>query len=239
MTMSPLRLPPDPPDCESAFERMPWMINGSLAPLEATALQVHVARCQRCRARLDAERDLFRAIRRPLVDVESAPLAAWDQFERTLDRGGGEPSLDAAGAVSPASRSAARAARAPRRGPLRLALTLQAAAIVALSCALLWLLLARSGTTPVDGFHTVSTADPAIALPEGAWRIAFDPATTAPAANALLAAHGLRVIAGPSRDNVYTAAPARVGTASVDALRADPQVRLLEPLGHATGGEVP
>ena len=77
-------LPPEPPECEAAFERMPWMINGSLAPREAQALEAHVARCAGCRARLDGERDLFRAIRRPLDNVEQSPLAAWARFEAAL-----------------------------------------------------------------------------------------------------------------------------------------------------------
>jgi len=253
MTRLPSRLPPVPPDCEDAFERMPWMVNGSLAPREAAALETHVAQCPRCRTRLDAERDLFRAIRRPLGNIEQSPLEAWGRFESTLaglaaDAGAGTAGVQPAESSAATSESPAPLARhrASARRRLRLTLLLQAASIAALSVAVLWLLLTRAGPAPAN-YRTVSSADPAIATGHGGWRVTFDDATDATLARELLALHGLRVIDGPGRDNVYTvatvaapvgalAAPQAQATAqdaaeaAIAALRADPRVRLLEPL---------
>lgn len=249
MTSLPSSLPPEPPECEDAFERMPWMVNGSLAPTDAAELEAHVAQCPRCRVRLDTERDLFRAIRRPLDNVEQSPLAAWGRFESTLagfaaEAGAGAAVVQPAESAAATSRSPAPLARhrASARGRLRLTLLLQAASIAALSVAVLWLLLTRSGPAPTS-YRTVSSADPAIATGSGGWRVTFDDATGATLARELLARHGLRVLDGPGRDNVYTvatvAAPVEelaapqaqeAAEAAIAALRADPRVRLLEPL---------
>jgi len=39
-------------DCDQAIERLPWLLNGSLAPAERRELEAHLAECERCRAAL-------------------------------------------------------------------------------------------------------------------------------------------------------------------------------------------
>lgn len=39
-------------DCDQAIERLPWLLNGTLAPAERREVEAHVAECERCRAAL-------------------------------------------------------------------------------------------------------------------------------------------------------------------------------------------
>jgi len=109
---------------------------------------------------------------------------------------------------------------------------LQAASIAALSITVLWLLVSR-GEPPPAAYRTVSSADPAVAPGSAAWRVALDAATPASEARAMLADHGLEIVAGPAPDNVYTVAPRGPQPAAIESLRSDPRVRLLEPLDAA------
>ncbi len=244
MTHSSLSLPPEPPQCDAAFERMPRLVNGSLSTLEARELDAHAAHCDLCRQRLDVERELSARIRQPRDNVQRAPLAAWARFEAALlaPEPTGAPVTAAPSASSPPAPQPERptlpVARHPQH-PLRLALTLQAAAIALLSVALVWVLSARTPLGPAATYHTVSTSDPTLGRGDATWRIEFDAAMTPVEVEARLAAQGLRVLAGPSDQGIYTIGP-RAGVAPrIDALRADPRVRLLEYLGPAAAVVAP
>ena len=258
MIHRPLPSPPEPPECQEAFERMPWLVNGSLPPMEARELESHAARCALCHGRLSVERELFAGIRRVTGNVQQAPLAGWARLEGAIAATGSRDRAEAkapadhspaanAGqslppllpaSAAPTSSPAPAAPEAPptprRRHTLRLALTLQAAAIAVLSIALLWVLVARSPDEPQGAYRTVATPDATLDVAGNAWRVEFDARTVPAEVTTLLASHGLRVLAGPSEDGIYTVAPRAGATPDVQALRADPRVRLLQPLGVET-----
>ena len=249
---------PEPPECDATFERLPWLVNGTLPSLEAFAVESHVARCPRCASRLARERELLRAIRRPTSRVERSPLAAWAQFERALAAApraqamstsagaaaGEEADADAVGvpvvaalvqplAMPPAPAvGGGSASRLARWRGLRLALALQAAAIV-------WTLVARDGGTPDGSWRTVAAGDPSLARPGARWRVALDPALTSDQAVAILTGHGLRMLGSAVADAVYTVEPLGDATVDIEALRSDPRIRLAEPIvvpASATAG---
>lgn len=249
---------PEPPECDATFERLPWLVNGTLPSLEAFAVESHVARCPRCASRLARERELLRAIRRPTSRVERSPLAAWAQFERALAAApraqamstsagagavaGEEADADAVGvpvvaalvqplAMPPAPAvGGGSASRLARWRGLRLALALQAAAIVVLAVALAWTLVARDGGTPDGSWRTVAAGDPSLARPGARWRVALDPALTSDQAVAILTGHGLRMLGSAVADAVYTVEPLGDATVDIEALRSDPRIRLAEPI---------
>jgi Putative zinc-finger len=237
---------PEPPECSQAFEALPWLVNGSLPAREARELEAHVAGCRRCDQRLAVERELFAALRRPAGNVQQSPLAAWQSFEAALATAP-EPAGTVPAATHPPVPAAARPARpepaagpaavvappASRRRPhsLRLALTLQAAAIALLSVALLWVLAARVPLAPPAAYRTVAAPDATVDAAGATWRVVFEPSTTTADAVALLASQGLALRAGPSADGVYTVAPRPGAEPRIAALRADRRVRLVEPVG--------
>lgn len=229
MTQQPLPSPAESPQCHRAFDDMPWLLNGSLPAQEARALEAHVAQCARCSDRLVIERELLAALRRRAGNVQQAPLAAWNRFEATVAATAPPPE-----APAPAVPAAPGVTATRRRFPLRLALTLQAAAIVALSVAVLWMLVARAPVAPPSDYRTVASPDATLGAGEAAWRVVFGPDTAPPDRAALLAAQGLAVIAGPTADGVYTVTAAPDAAPRIAALRADPRVRLVEAVGAPT-----
>ncbi len=254
MTQRPLPTPPEPPQCQVAFEQLPWLVNGSLSATEARELQAHAAGCPLCRGRLSVERELYAGIRRPSGNVQQTPLAAWARFESALTATPASlpasppmtetPAPAQGRAAPPASMPPAPAAPAlpaviRRPHPLRITVTLQAAAIALLSMALLWTLVARAPLAPQPAYRTVSTTDTTLPGDGVAWRVEFDAAIPHAEVVSRLAAQGLRVRAGPSTDGVYTVAPLEGAVPRIDALRADPSVRLVEPLGPAAAVGTP
>ncbi|MFO1425930.1 MAG: zf-HC2 domain-containing protein [Steroidobacteraceae bacterium] len=241
---NPIARPVD--DCELAFERMPWSLNGTLPELEARELDRHLQRCGACRERLERERVLHAAIQQPLGNVAQSPLAGWSRFEERLAASTApvpassptpapDPAPARARVPEPASAPTPARSVGPRRS-LRLTLLVQAAAIGALAVALLLLVQSRA-PAPADGaaYRTVSAADPTLALAGAAWRVTLAPTIARGEAERLLDARGLRVAAGPSASNVYTVT-ARAGTTpDVLGLRGDARVLLLEPLPRPPG----
>ena len=235
MTPQPFTSPPEPPQCQQAFATMPWLVNGTAPVHEARELEAHVAQCARCHDRLETERQLFATLRGRAGNVQQAPLAAWTRFEASVAAASAPGSSSAPQAAAPvAPESNPALSRSGRRHPLRLALTLQAAAIALLSVALLWVLVARSPDAPPGTYRTVASPDTTLDAGGLAWRVVFEPATAAREAVPLLAARGLAVLAGPSADGVYTVVPRAGAAPQIDALRADRRVRLLESVGPSS-----
>lgn len=245
MTLPTTPRAPEPPECDATFDRLPWLVNGTLAAPEAHAVETHVAACPRCASRLERERELLRSIRRPVSRVERAPLAAWAQFERALEAAdaastpGAAPAADASrpaiGAVAPATPAPAAANGAPRaarwRG-LRLALAAQAAAIVVLAITLAWVLVSRTPGGDAAAWRTVSTADASLPRSGTAWRVAIDPGVAPAEVAALLARHGLRERGPLVAAGVHTVEALPGIAPALSALRADPRVRLVVPLAN-------
>jgi hypothetical protein len=225
-------------DCREVRESLPWLANETLAGAERARVEAHLAACAPCRAeaeRCRAERAALRA------EDLTAPSPHPAQLERLLARI--ERSESGAGETGPgASRGpAALLRRTPR--PVRIALAAELVAIAGLG-----LLLARApgdlppatAATSAAPFRTLS--DPP-AGETGALRVVFDPAATEAEVRALLLSAGSEIVAGPSPGGAYTLrlVPAAHGPALGEVLallRADPRVRLAEPVAGA-GDESP
>jgi hypothetical protein len=206
-----------PSECDTAFDQMPWLLNGTLPMQEAREFERHVADCARCAAILERERELLATLKAPAGNVEHSPLAGWQRFESALQS-----------SAAPAAKPRGSARR--RRIGLRATLLLQAAAIATLAVALL---IVVAGRTPQRGpteYLTVSEPDAVLHHVGPAWRVAFAADVTHPAAAAMIALHGLHALSGPTSGNVYAVEAAPDTAGDIEALRLTPGVLLVESL---------
>jgi anti-sigma factor RsiW len=211
-------------------ERLPWFVAGTLGDGEAAEVRRHLESCVACRAEFDDCRDLADRVAR---EAASAPVAHPARLTRLLAR------LEA---DDRDRRHLDEARRAPGRLRLWLRRTPRGARWVlagqAAALAVLALLLGRSGgpevAPPGDAFRTLSAAREAV--PARRVRVVFAPETPEREIRALLLGLRAELVAGPSSLGAYTLAlePASAGEpgdAELVLLRADPRVRLAEPIG--------
>jgi len=211
-------------------ERLPWFVAGTLGDEEAAEVRRHLECCADCRADLDDCRDLADRVAR---EAASAPIAHPARLTRLLARlEGDDHRRQSAGA---ARRAPGRLRAALRRTPsaARWMLVGQAAAL-----AVLTVLLARSGgfeaAPPQAAFRTL--ASPRDAPVARRVRVVFAPETPEAEIRSLLLGLRAELVAGPSSLGAYTlafepAAAGEPGDAELVLLRADPRVRLAEPIG--------
>jgi anti-sigma factor RsiW len=203
--------PAKPLDHERAFELLPWLVNGSLAPAERDAVEEHVRGCIACRREAREQQRLQSALRsQPTVHV--TPHLGFEQLDRALDGAAFAP---------PRSARARYAAAAP--------FAIAAAAGVALLAFLLWL-------SPPPAPATYST----LAAPGGGEPlvdVVFTQETTSAEIRSLLERIGGEIVGGPSSIGRYRVRVAGTETMSegdavaraIDELDDDPHVRLAVP----------
>lgn len=191
-----------------AFELLPWLVNGSLAPAERDAVEQHVRTCITCHRELREQRRLQAAIgAQPTVHVSAQ--TAFDRLDRQLDD------------------LAAEAPRWRRYETQALPFALATAAGIALLALLVWLVPLPS--SPVTPYFTLSTTS---ASSSSVLDVVFAPGTTEADLRALLESLDAEIVAGPSDLGRYTI---RVPTAdpaaqsALDALARDARVRLVTP----------
>jgi hypothetical protein len=198
---------PEPLSHTSAFELLPWLVNGTLAGPERDAVEQHARACIACRRELKDQQALYAATRaRRTVDVSAE--AGFDRLSSEID-------------ATPAAR---------RRWQLRYTtaapFAVAAAAGVAVLAILLWL-------TPLPGLDTdrYSTLATTPATSETLLDVVFADATTAAELQALLDEIGGEIVAGPTSLGRYSVRVA--GEHANDAqlrdllerLDADPRVK--------------
>jgi hypothetical protein len=209
--------PKRPMTHESAWELLPWLANGTLERDEREAVEAHVAACGECKQELDRCRALGEQVRG--VTVAPSPHPA--QLQALMRR------IDDSESV--------------RRWPqpfaghpkfVRGALLAQAAVIVVLLGLAFW--PARQGAEP-QRYRTLSDA-PAALAPMGQIRLVFrSEATEAQMRQLILDVRG-EIVGGPSALGAYTVAVPASGPGAepigrvLEHLRADPRVRLAEPV---------
>jgi anti-sigma factor RsiW len=155
---------------ETAFELLPWLVNGRLEGTEREAVEAHVRGCLLCHRELKEQRGVYAAIRSEHAGSASAERA-FAVLERKLD----EP---------PRRRTA---------GIWRSPLILAAAAAAALVAVGLWLAPASEDSAPR---YTTLTAP---SVPSGAQiDIVFAEQTTAAEIASLLDAVNGEIVAGPN-----------------------------------------
>jgi anti-sigma factor RsiW len=199
-------------DCPRAWEAMPWVLQHSASPEQASWLQQHLAQCASCRAEFAQQTRLQRAMSLP-SDIQVDEEAG---LQRLLGR------LDAPAAQEEPLRA--------RRGnwltrALVAAVLLQALGIGALGVKLL-------STGEHASYRTLSQESMPTA--PGAIRVVPDASMTLADWNALLHSLQLQVVGGPNDVGAYTVAPpagsALAARNALQQLRAARGVRLAEPV---------
>lgn len=204
------------PEHLRAWEALPWIANGRATPEQAALVEAHLPHCADCREELEWQRRMQAALQRA-VDTADADAESERSLQALMAR------LDDA----PEQGQPAAGPRSKLTWALAAAVVLQAVGIGALSLQL-W------SAEPDDAYRTLSS-EPATA-PVATLRVLPDPGLSLAAWQALLQAQGLQTVGGPNSAGAYALAPAPGATAlprdeALAALRANPGVRLAEPIG--------
>jgi anti-sigma factor RsiW len=210
------------------FERLlPWLVNGTLAAAERRRLEEHLAACPACREELGQCRRLAEELAR-CAPPEPAPHPA--QLARLVERirsGGAELGDEIAAARNP--RWTPRRVWRATPAAARWLLVAQAAALVAALGLFTW----RLRASDAEAFRTLSS--PTAPAARADVRVVFAPAASEAEIRSLLLEARAEIVGGPSPLGTYTLAlaPAPAGesvAAVVALLRANPRVRLAEPI---------
>ncbi|ELX09091.1 hypothetical protein Jab_2c11510 [Janthinobacterium sp. HH01] len=216
----------DIPAHQAVQELLPWFASGQLAPDEAQRVQEHLQTCAECRQDLEWERDM-----RAEAASAGDALPAGVDMERALARlmpalGPQEqsaPAPAAAPAPAPAPRPVSwwRAAAANQPSWLRWTVAAQSVAIIGLGA-----LLLRPESDPAP-YRVLGSA----VSNGGNLVVVFQPNTSERDLRRVLQAQGARVVDGPTVTDAYLlTVPAANRDRALQAMRADPAVKLAEPL---------
>jgi len=200
----------------TAWNLIPWFVNGRASEREREALETHLAQCSECRAEVEAQRGLMNAMQTTPV-VESMPHASLQKLWQRIDANPSQP-----------SQVPTRIRQTRLVGLLAAAVAVEALLLGTLATVLYH---SRQAAAPAE-FRTV-TAAPATPATPGV-RAVFSPALTLGELQALLADAKLKIAGGPSEDGVYTLATLSPGEdphQALKILRAHPASRFAEPIG--------
>lgn len=199
----------------TAWNLIPWFVNGRASNQEREALELHLTQCADCCKEVEAQHGLMSAMQTIPV-VESMPHASLQKLWQRIE-------ADPTAAPEPATRF---------RQSRLVGWLAAAVAVEALLMGTLSAVLYQRGSVAEGEFRTVS-ATPATPVAEGV-RAVFSPALTVGELQALLAQAGLSIADGPTDYGVYTLAPVSPGgdlKQALQVLRAHPAARFAEPIG--------
>jgi anti-sigma factor RsiW len=200
----------------TAWNLIPWFVNGRASDREREALEAHLAQCTECRTEVEAQRGLMNAMQTTPV-VESMPHASLQKLWQRIDASPSQP-----------SQAPTRIRQTRLVGLLAAAVAVEALLLGTLSTVLYH---SRQAAAPAE-FRTVTTVPSTPVAP--AVRAVFSPALTLGELQALLAEAKLKIAGGPSEDGVYTLATLSPGEdphQALKILRAHPASRFAEPIG--------
>lgn len=198
---------------------LPWYVNGTLRGEELARVEHHVASCEQCRREVDWLRNVYAACAAsvPLPDAEESaraiPLPPYP--DRNEPRNWGARLKAGWRSTEPWVRG------------------LMAAQLAAL--AVLGTLLTVD-TFKDPGYRTLGASVQGAAAPGAVARdaiaIIFDPAITEAELRRVVSATGARIVDGPTSTHAFIVeVGADQAAEAVRRLRAEPSVRLAEPLG--------
>jgi hypothetical protein len=200
------------------WELIPWVLNGRASAAQRGAVAEHLENCGDCRQEVQRQRQLQSALLQQADegDTQASAEAALARLWTRID----------AQAAAPAALHAPRSSGRPW-------LRLMLAVIAIESLALTMLAGALWQRSPAAAYRTLTSVEP----PRSAAiiRAVFTPAMRLDELRDLLQKSQLQIVAGPGDAGIYTLAPLAAGGSDPQALllqlRADPRVRLAEPLG--------
>jgi anti-sigma factor RsiW len=207
-----------------AWNLLPWLASGRIQPSDREWVEAHVQGCARCRAELEAQRQ----VSSQMLAGESPAVAASDE-QRSFDKLWAriEAAESAAATGTHGSAPAPRASRTVRW---------LAAAVIVQGFGLA--LFALNALRDSDDFRTVARVEAARA-DAPAVRVVFAPEATIATINTLLAHQGLSIVSGPGLSGNFTAAlstDAVASGASAESVAAvisrDPNVTFAQPVAR-------
>jgi hypothetical protein len=216
-----------------AWDLLPWVANGRIAPGDREWVEAHVQSCAECRAELSAQR----MVSARLMEAGAEPahgmnLGASDE-QRSFDRLWAR--IDAAESAMPGESTASAAPRRVSR-PVR---WLAAAVIVqGIGLALFGFNALRSTDSGKPGYVTVTSEMPARGNAPMV-SLVFEPRASIETINTLLAHQGLSIVSGPGLSGNFTAALSADAVASgasaesvADVISKDPNVTFAQPIAR-------
>ncbi len=217
----------------NAQESIPWMVTGRLSTEDRRTLEKHMNECEECRKEFALQQKVHAAIIGESPRVDYAPGAS---LQKLWARIGADEPLG-----SPHEAQTRSPAPTPRLRLPHWRLTHWLAAAVIVEAIGITLLAVRPlptttvNVTPPALFATVTGSS---ALPGNAvLRVVFAGDLSVTEMSTLLQAHRLTVVDGPKPGNIYTLATAdamEMLPPTLAALRANPKIRLAEPIGRAS-----
>lgn len=202
----------------TAWNMIPWFVNGRASHRERGAIELHLAQCPDCRREVEAQHGLMNAMQTTPV-VESMPHASLQKLWQRIEA---DPAVPSPGPAS-------RLRQTRLVGWLAAAVAVEALLLGTLSTVLYQ--SRGTGAAPAE-FRTVTSSPAAPAAP--GVRAVFSPALTLGELQALLSQAGLKIADGPTEYGVYTLAPVALDhdqRQGLQVLRAHPSTRFAEPVG--------
>ncbi len=230
---SPILKPLTPDACQDIEELLPWYANGALDPAEMAVVEQYLAQHPDRRVELEQCRALAELIEAHDATAWQPAPGAFDRLMTDIDR------LEAVSVSAPAQAVPSlwrRALEWLRNTPSPVRWTL---AVESLALAALVLVVLSPASLPTDpGYETLSNREaPTVAIGRQ-MRVMFDDQMRIGEQRTLLHSITGHIVAGPTPLGVYTVAVAGGDPSdgaldrAVMALRAHPQVRLVEPLAQ-------
>ena len=218
---------------ESVWELLPWHANATLQSPEALRVERHIATCHDCAVELERCRRVFAATQDIDVQPWSPSPAHFAQVLTHIDRAERIAASRPADSTSPWLRLRNWLAGAPR--PMQWALAGQSILVLVLGGALVLAALPQ-----MSPYQTMSQSEQPSTGTRARVRMVPAGDMTSAQLRDLLQSVGGDIVHGPSQTGVYTvelplgrsqeASIAR----SLEVLRANPKIRLAEPVGSVT-----
>jgi len=196
---------------------LPWYVNGTLRGEELGRVEQHIAACEQCRREVAWLRDVFAACAaiEPIPDVPASPGAM------------GTPSI-AVPTRPPTWRTRVSAGWQSTQPWMRMLMAAQLAGLVILGT------LLAAEPRRESSFQTLG-APTGQGRTRDAIAVVFDPAITEAELRRVITGAGARIVDGPTVTHAFVLEVAAAQSAeAVQKLRAEPLVRLAEPMGART-----